>query len=247
LLQAEERKEGPERQMEASAESFRVVVPKDHLKSLSSIIGLISKVGKDLLLEVENGHVRFRALNDAKSAFAAVEFDDEFFELFEAASDLLFLCRISVRSVSAAFKNIRNASSLSIYAQAVGADNELVFELNLAHGISRTHRLNYADATDFEAAFNEEEASVMRSEARTFNQLLLHIHQAQEISMEVGPETFKMRSRHQDRAPAAVSADYLHKHGMTTGALSMSLYTFVSKAIPASTIKFHSFHVVGSA
>ena len=47
--------------------SFRIEVNPFSFKAVSSVLTFVSKVGKELIMEVEKDRLTFRALNDAKS------------------------------------------------------------------------------------------------------------------------------------------------------------------------------------
>lgn len=78
-------------------------VGNHNIRHLSAALHLLQKVGKELIIETENGTLTFRSLNDSKSAFTSVEFDKDFFEKFSTASGgVSFSCKVAIK-VSARF------------------------------------------------------------------------------------------------------------------------------------------------
>ena len=51
----------------ATPASFRIELNPASFKSISSVLTFVSKVGKELIMEIEKSRLIFRALNDAKS------------------------------------------------------------------------------------------------------------------------------------------------------------------------------------
>ena len=75
-------------------------VGNQNIKHLSAALHLLQKVGKELIIETENGILIFRSLNDTKSAFTSVEFDKGFFENFTTASRAdNFSCKVAIKVI----------------------------------------------------------------------------------------------------------------------------------------------------
>jgi hypothetical protein len=79
---------------------------------------------------------------------------------------------------------------------ADSAEHELVFEIVLTNDITRTYRFRYQDCEVMSAVFDEDACSFLRAKPKLFVQLLTHIYQSPEISMEAGADFFSVRSFH---------------------------------------------------
>jgi hypothetical protein len=72
-------------------------IANENIKCLSAVLHLLQKVGKELILETENGILTFRSLNDSKSAFVSVKFDKTFFAHFMTAPADNFSCKVTIK------------------------------------------------------------------------------------------------------------------------------------------------------
>ena len=61
-------------------------IASSNFKQFSSALTLLSRVGKDILVEVEPSRTSFKALSDAKSSFAHISFLSSFFSYYSPAS-----------------------------------------------------------------------------------------------------------------------------------------------------------------
>lgn len=170
----------------------------DSIKSFSFILHLLNKVGKDLLLEIENNTLYLRSLNDAKSAFALVKFDKDFFDYIQSVDGKNFCCKVQLKVLCSMMKNIRNVKSLKVRAQIIDSEHELVFEMSMASSLKRTYRFLYSDCDIISVAFDDESASQIKADPKVFIKLLEHIHLSQEISIIADENTFKIKSFHAD-------------------------------------------------
>lgn len=77
---------------------FVAIVGTENIKTLSAALHLLQKIGKDLIIETESNVLIFRSLNDPKSAFISMEFDDAFFEKLTTASGAEnFSCKVAIK------------------------------------------------------------------------------------------------------------------------------------------------------
>ena len=92
---------------------FEVKVDASNIKTLSATFHLLQKIGKDVIIEVEQAILTLRALNDNRSAFAAIEFDSNFFDHFILVNkNQAFACKLSIK-VSYYYK--KNQSSFDAF------------------------------------------------------------------------------------------------------------------------------------
>ena len=177
---------------------FEIQISSENLKVLSCIVNLILKVGKELIIEVEEDAVIFRALNDGKSAFVAIDFKPSYFTIIEPPP-ASFSCKLSVKPICAILKNLRNVLYLIIRAETIGSEHDLVFEARYGNGLKRTHRFSYQDCDIISALFDEDTSSYLQSEPKVFTQLLDHIYQSPEIIVDASSNTFRVRSFHSEQ------------------------------------------------
>ena len=76
--------------------SLDVKLNNQNTKKLSAALHLLNKVGKDVVLEVEEDSLVLRSLNDSKSAFVSATLNKFFFEEFNAGA-VNFSCKVAVK------------------------------------------------------------------------------------------------------------------------------------------------------
>lgn len=118
-------------------------------------------------------------------------------------------------------RNLKTTKSITIRAQySAKRGHELVFEMAVSSGITRTHLFNYSDCDIMSAIFNEQSASHIRCEPKVFTKLLDHFYHSPEVSIEASPSSFEVKSFHHDHPMDSSSASSRGinsmKH-MTTG------------------------------
>ena len=178
-----------------SGSSFRIAVNRGALRSLASLLNFVSKVGKELIIEVERSRLTLRTLNDAKSAFAHIIYDDaggsnESFDEYnvnipEGEEEAAF--KVNVKPICSIMKNLKKVQSLVIYTEFLpGGHDKLVFELTNDTDIKRTHKFDFQEAEVVNAFFDETVSSRLVVEPKILLTLLDHLHQTSgEIEMEV--------------------------------------------------------------
>lgn len=81
-------------------------------------------------------------------------------------------------------------------ARVDASEHELVFEIVLVNDITRTYRFRYQDCEVMSAVFDEDSCNYIRAKPKLFVQLLTHIYQSPEICLEIGADSFNVRSFH---------------------------------------------------
>jgi len=173
----------------------------ENLKAIVACFAFLNKVGKELLLEVENNVLTLRALNDAKTAYASVEFDDHFFHegvsVGGGEDAETFACKVSLKQLCSVCKNLRHVEKLTIRAEKIGKTFDLVLEMLAADtGIVRTHRFKYSDCDVLSAIFDDEGASSLKAPNKVFEQFMGNMYQSPEIAVIPGRDEFVVRSHH---------------------------------------------------
>eukprot|EP00743_Colponemidia_sp_Colp-15_P010398 GILK01011448.1.p1 GENE.GILK01011448.1~~GILK01011448.1.p1 ORF type:complete len:462 (+),score=64.60 GILK01011448.1:70-1455(+) len=170
-------------------------IPATRIKLLLKAIQTLSKIGKDLFVEAGSNKIVFRTLNDAKSAFLAITFDADFFEVYSGGEDdSVVKCKIPVKSTLAVFKNMQQVERL-----VLRIDNErpdLIFQLHCKSGMSKTHKFVYSDCEIFQAAFDRKDC---KHSLRASPKLLSHGMgnfplNLEEVSLVVHHDTVKIKS-----------------------------------------------------
>ena len=191
------------------------------LRPLASLLSFVSKVGKELILEIERDRLALRTLNDAKSAFAHITFENsggenESFEEYsvsipEGEDEAAF--RVSVKPICSIMKSLKKVQSLVMYTELLAnGHDKLVFEMVNDTGIRRTHKFDYQDAEIVNAHFDEEVSSRLVVEPKILSNLLDHLHQTSgEIEVEVSESKFKVKSFHQEPGPGDRSCAVLQR------------------------------------
>jgi hypothetical protein len=210
---------------------FKVEIStSDNLKAFSASLTFLRSVGKELQVEVNPESLVLRGLNDAKTAYASVEFSRTFFDnnfslnvnaMGEAfghninSQESSFSCKLPIKYICSLTKSFRNSSSVVMYAQADGASgsHELVLEMSSNntshHSIKRTHRFKYSDCDIVSAVFDEEGTCSLRSMNKILIQLLEHMHGAPEVMVSATERTFKVQSYYRV-APTALAETSRH-------------------------------------
>jgi hypothetical protein len=144
-----------------------------NVKILHSALIFLSKISSDVTLEVLNNEIILRALNDAKSSFAAVSFQREFFSDLQTSAapnpdapqgdvsqpikqrtSALF----NARALANAIKVSKNLVSAQLYFAVQGANHVFVAVLKQRNNITRTHSLTYTDTEIIQAVFDQSSA-----------------------------------------------------------------------------------------
>ena len=196
-----------------------VTISRDNLPRFQHSLAMMQKISKELVLEylpgsIENGPptLNFRVVNDAKSAFALVEFrgggGESFFTDFSSSNNGTphsFVCKLNIKPFLAILKNIKRVSSMrlvsSLSEETVDqATQRLVVILDSDWGLRRIHRLVYQDCTVLTAVFDitpSPELSYFYCDPSIVSQLLHHIHRVnvgQEIAWKITRDTFSVRT-----------------------------------------------------
>jgi len=202
---------------------FDCTISQENIRTFATVMSYLGKVGKELLVEVddkdvgEDGSEResdshlhiltLRALNDSKSSFTCVEFDTFFFEGItrgngnNGVDDGAFSCKVAIKPICALLRQFKNVTSLKISAIQTGStEHNLVFRLFHSNGVHRIHRLQYRDCEIVHAQYEEEGASILKSEPSVFVQLLEHVRQSPEVALTCSLDSFKVSSFHKSEA-----------------------------------------------
>ena len=91
--------------------AFRVQFSKQALKAVAAVLNFVSKVGKELIIQIDRNCLTFRTLNDAKSAFALITFennDNDFFDEFRVvmAEEVIQTSLQSIQNLSQPHRKI---------------------------------------------------------------------------------------------------------------------------------------------
>ena len=174
----------------------------ENIKALVACFTFLNRVGKELLIEVENEVLVIRALNDAKTAYASVEFSNRFFNISNGVQMRegldCFSCKVSLKQLCSVCKNLRHVEVLTIRAERIpGGAFDLVLEMRSAGtGIVCTHRFKYSDCDVLSAIFDDEGASTLKCPHKIFDQVLNNVYQSPEIAITASHSEFKVRSHH---------------------------------------------------
>lgn len=179
--------------------NFNVTILNDNFKNFNAILHLLSKVGKELVIEVEENSLTLRALNDSKSAFASAELSIDFFSKFDWTG-VSWSGKLSFKPVLQALKNARSITQISLRSEHDDTEHHVIFELRNSNGVIRTHKFLYQDCDVISALFDEESSNYLQSEPKVFSQLLEHLHQCPEIIVTTSPDLFKIKSLHSGNA-----------------------------------------------
>ena len=71
-----------------------VTIDQEHLKHFASLLYLLQKIGKEVVIEAEGDVLTLRSLNDSKSAFLSIEVRPGFFKEYLASS---LACKLLVK------------------------------------------------------------------------------------------------------------------------------------------------------
>jgi Rad9 len=73
-------------------------ISNENAKLLSAALYFLQKVGKELTIEAEAGVLTFRSLNDSKSPFISVEFENDFFDKYTPSTGAdCFSCKVAIK------------------------------------------------------------------------------------------------------------------------------------------------------
>ena len=145
-----------------------------NVKILHSALIFLSKISNDVTLEVLNNEIILRALNDAKSSFAAITFEREFFtdlqttaataQIPNGSGDISQTSQavkqrtsalFNARALANAIKVSKNLVSAQLYFAVQGANHVFVTVLKQRNNVTRTHSLTYTDTEIIQAVFDQ--------------------------------------------------------------------------------------------
>ena len=138
----------------------------ENVKTFSSLLHYLSRIGKYIVIEVEANRMCMRALNDGKSAFSVVQLDPHFFEYIRLLGNLdddNFACKVPSKGIHsltnllthsliyslthkalcAVVKNLKGLASVCFKAVIEDSVNKLIFEMLNTNGIKRIHKFSY--------------------------------------------------------------------------------------------------------
>lgn len=78
------------------------------LSAVAKAIQSLSKIGADLSIEADENGIQFRTFNATKSAMATIKFSRMFFETYNVEDSDFNYCKVCMKAILAAFKNMRN-------------------------------------------------------------------------------------------------------------------------------------------
>lgn len=78
------------------------------LSAIAKAIQSLSKIGADLSIEADENGLQFRTFNASKSAMATIRFSRMFFETYNVKDSDVNYCKVCMKAILAAFKNMRN-------------------------------------------------------------------------------------------------------------------------------------------
>lgn len=85
-----------------------------HLKAVAKSIQSLSKIGSDLCIEADEDGLQFRTFNPSKSAMATIRFSRMFFETYSIEGSEVNYCKVCMKAILAAFKNMRHVERCEI-------------------------------------------------------------------------------------------------------------------------------------
>jgi len=214
-----------------------------NVKSFSAVVHFIQKIGKEIIFELDKDSISLQALNDAKSAFAMIDFPEVgFFDHVKVNNtNKCFTFKIAVKPLCAilAPRNLKALKKLNIFSTPIGhADNEIIFELTCNRGIRRTHRFPYQDTDVVNAVFEESPSLCsLRSVPKVFSKLLEHTQSA-EIALEADRHIFRVKSFHHDRVSLANNRMAFSRRGEKSYFRNEQM----SSAMTLETREFEEYH-----
>lgn len=212
---------------------INAVISQQNIKPFSGVIHSLAKIGKELIFEINSEQISLQIMNDAKSAFALVEFSKSgFFDLLSIDSNEnnAFSCKLTIKPLCAIFnhRTLKVVEKMRIYSNVSNEiDNELVFEFICGKGIKRTFRFLYQDCDIVSVLFDETTIALssLESSPKVFSRLLDHTH-AHEIILEACSKIFKVKSFYQDQFINSRKAGHGGESQMTS-AMSMDTKEFM--------------------
>jgi hypothetical protein len=209
----------PRRVLEAS-------IPANNLKQFAHAISCLAKVGKEMQLEASGGQLVLRTLNDSRTAFVALYFNEEFFESFRCSPSLLqrrpqppessaedsgeqdegseqertVTCKVLLRAVHNVFKGLRKVHRMVVALDDVEEGNiepRLVFQMHCDFDIKKSHNFLIQDCEVSHAVFDVDKTSMIDSSTRLLLQNMLnHMKAAAEVAAVVSANELRFKSHH---------------------------------------------------
>lgn len=170
------------------------VIPGRSVKIFAKIIHCLSKVGDELFLEPAADKLVFRTLNQARSAFVAINFSPNFFESYTLTSEIFPKCKVLLKPCLAVFRSITTVQKCTIRLDE--AESRVVIELLCNLGIKKTYRLTFEECEALQAVYSKDNCpNKITSRPRLLIDVVQNFHSGlDEISFQITEKMFKVKS-----------------------------------------------------
>ncbi|KRK05302.1 uncharacterized protein Dyak_GE27391, partial [Drosophila yakuba] len=94
---------------------------------IAKAVQSLSKVGKEMFIEIDQQSLQMRAINATQSAVGSISFKRSMFEVYDMPPHSDFYCKISMKGCLAVFRNMNEVE----YCELNLLDNQTNLQVNL--------------------------------------------------------------------------------------------------------------------
>mmetsp|Transcript_39755 Transcript_39755/g.84719 ORF Transcript_39755/g.84719 Transcript_39755/m.84719 type:complete len:503 (-) Transcript_39755:240-1748(-) len=129
-----------------------------NLRNLSRMLACLDRFGKELFLEVVEGQVSLRTLNQAQSAFVVFTLREDFFSEFIIEPNASASVKLHLKNVVSIFRSVQHVEKLWIQLDCSGdeSQNHMRVLHECTNGLRKKFDLAFEEVTSMNAVYSKE-------------------------------------------------------------------------------------------
>ncbi|XP_026845518.1 cell cycle checkpoint control protein RAD9A [Drosophila persimilis] len=151
---------------------------------IAKAVQSLSKVGKEMFIEIEQQGLQMRAINATQSAVGSIFFKRSMFEVFDMPPSSDFYCKISMKGCLAVFRNMNEVE----YCELNLIDNQTNLQVNLRCKLETTKEATISIIDDQNINTNvdtDQRPNIIRGDHKLFMDISNNFNSAEEeLTME---------------------------------------------------------------
>ncbi|KAH8267910.1 hypothetical protein KR026_010800, partial [Drosophila bipectinata] len=141
-----------------------------HISVIAKAVQSLSKVGKEMFIEIDQQGLQMRAINATQSAVGSIFFKRSMFEIFDMPPNSDFYCKISMKGCLAVFRNMNEVE----YCELNVVDDQTNLKVNLRCKLETTKEATISIIDDQNINTNidtDPRPNVIRGEHKLFTDI----------------------------------------------------------------------------
>jgi hypothetical protein len=138
-----------------------VLSDAQNVRALAKASSSLKATGEDLMVEVTESQLSFRAINPAKTAFQLLDIKSTFFSSYEPQQET-YHCKINAKDFATAFAAPKNIRELSLVFDHDAS--ELIVTMTLHTEVQKSFRLPFIEGDIMSVGFSKDQCThIVRS------------------------------------------------------------------------------------